>query len=184
MAYLNRIIGLIKEIFFNIPYRELLVGVLAGILITALVISYTKYKQTESIFLLLKKEIQTNEQTVKTVSADKKLGAPLLLNTQVPNKYWETLTNDEFNLLDACDQHRTIANFYTHLDILRVYYDLVARMLTNGQYPLLPLQKSIEQEQKIILSLSTPAIQATSYCRDRLILNRLKRGWYLLKGKV
>lgn len=184
MPYLNRIIGVTKEIFLKIPYRELTLGILSGLLSTALIIGYTKYKQVENVFLLLRKEINTTTNTIKTITTDKKLGAPLLLNLQVPNKYWETMTNDEFNLLYHCDQNRNIENFYLHVNILRTYYELVTQMLTNGKYPMPLLQKSIDQEQTQVLLLGEPAKQSADFCRDKLLLNRLKRQWYAWQEKI
>lgn len=174
----------IKIFILKLPLKEILVGVLSSTLSAYLIISYTQYKQAENVFLQLRKEIKTSVGTIKTVTLDKNLGAPLMPDAQVPNKYWEGLTSDEQNLLNSCDPNKNIEKFYMNLNILRAYYDLVARAVTVGQGISVNLVKNINQEQLIVAEAAVPAEVSSAYCRDLLFPNRIKHFVYKLRGKI
>ncbi len=174
----------LKIIFNKLPFREILVGVLSSTLSAYLIISYTQYKDAETMFSQIRKEIKVSVNTIKTVTLDKNLGTPLMPNSQVPNKYWEGLTSDDQNLLNQCDPNKNIEKFYAHLNVLRTYYDLVARAVTSGQGVSINLVKNINQEQLISAETAVPAEISSAYCRDRLLPNRIKRIMYKVFGKV
>lgn len=174
----------LKTIFNKLPFREILVGVLSSTLSAYLIISYTQYKDAETMFSQIRKEIKTGATTIKTVTLDKNLGTPLMLNSQVPNKYWENLTSDDQNLLNNCDPSKNIEKFYIHLNLLRTYYDLVARAVTVGQGISINLAKNINQEQLVAAEAAVPAEISSAYCRDRLFPNQIKRILYKVFGKI
>src|SRR3989344_9161142 len=174
----------LKIIFNKLPFREILVGVLSGLLSTSLIISYTQYKQAEDMFTQIRKEIKIGATTIKTITLDKNLGTPLMLNAQVPNKYWEGLTSDDQNSFNKCDPNKNVEKFYAHLNVLRTYYDLVTRSFTSGQAVSLALAKNINQEQLAVAEAAVPAEILSVYCRDRLLPNRIKRIMYKVFGKI
>ena len=174
----------LKIIFNKLPFREILVGVLSSTLSAYLIINYTQYKEAEDMFSQIRKEIKTSAITIKTITLDKNLGTPLMLNAQVPNKYWEGLTSDDQNSFNKCDPNKNVEKFYAHLNVLRTYYDLVTRSFTSGQAVSSALAKNINQEQLVAAEAAVPAEISSAYCRDRLLPNRIKRIMYKLRGKI
>lgn len=181
---MEKIYNKIKIFILKLPLKEILVGVLSSTFSAYLIISYTQYKQAETIFVQLRKEIKMSVSTIKTITLDKNLGMPLMLNEQVPNKYWESLTSDNQNLLNDCDPNKNIEKFYTHLNILRTYYDLVARAVTVGQGVSINLAKNINQEQLAAAEVAASAEISSIYCRDRLLPNKIRQIMYKVLKKI